>query len=101
MCYQGVKKTKFVEAFKRIVCLPHVFDHGQNRKVIAFCKSSEMEDIARNAGAHFAGGKQLIKQIQVRYYRFLQHITIAYGLAVFYMYLISHNKLAKIMSCNK
>ncbi|XP_011699010.1 PREDICTED: 39S ribosomal protein L1, mitochondrial isoform X2 [Wasmannia auropunctata] len=61
---QGVKKTKFVDAFTRIACLPHAFDHGQNRKILAFCKSSEMEDIARNAGAHFAGGKQLIKQIQ-------------------------------------
>jgi len=29
-----------------------------------------MEDIARNAGAQYAGGKQLIKQIQVRYYCF-------------------------------
>ncbi|XP_011640079.1 39S ribosomal protein L1, mitochondrial [Pogonomyrmex barbatus] len=61
---QDVKKTKFVEAFSRIVCLPHVFDHGQSRKILAFCKTSEMEDVAREAGAHFAGGKQLIKMIQ-------------------------------------
>ncbi|XP_071565001.1 large ribosomal subunit protein uL1 [Temnothorax nylanderi] len=61
---QGIKKTKFVEAFTRLVCLPHGFDHGQNRKVLAFCKTTEMEDIAREAGAHFAGGKQIIKQIQ-------------------------------------
>ncbi|XP_011167787.2 39S ribosomal protein L1, mitochondrial [Solenopsis invicta] len=61
---QGTKKTKFVDAFTKIVCLPHAFDHGQNRKVLAFCNSSEMEDIAKNAGAHYSGGKQLIKLIQ-------------------------------------
>ncbi|XP_011873695.1 PREDICTED: 39S ribosomal protein L1, mitochondrial [Vollenhovia emeryi] len=61
---QGIKKTKFVDAFTRIVCLPHVFSHGQNRKVLAFCQTSEMEDVAKEAGAHFAGGKWLIKKIQ-------------------------------------
>ncbi|XP_018351871.1 PREDICTED: 39S ribosomal protein L1, mitochondrial [Trachymyrmex septentrionalis] len=61
---QGVKKTKFVDSFTRIVCLPHVFDHGQTRKLLVFCKSLEMEEIARNAGADYVGGKQLIKQIQ-------------------------------------
>jgi len=57
-----------VDAFTRIACLPHTFAHGQNRKVLAFCKTLEMENIAQDAGAHFAGGKQLIKQIQVRLY---------------------------------
>ncbi|KYQ51578.1 39S ribosomal protein L1, mitochondrial [Trachymyrmex zeteki] len=61
---QHVKKTKFVDAFTRIVCLPHVFDHGQTRKLLVFCKNPEMEDIARDAGADYVGGKQLIKQIQ-------------------------------------
>jgi len=73
-----------------------MFDHGQDRKILAFCKSSEMEDIARNAGAQYAGGKQLIKQIQVRYcffatyYNYLSH-TIYYTL---------YNKLAKIVFFN-
>ncbi|KAG5311975.1 RS8 protein, partial [Acromyrmex insinuator] len=61
---QGAKKTKFVDPFTRIVCLPHVFDHGQTRKLLVFCKSLEMEEIARGAGADYVGGKQLIKQIQ-------------------------------------
>ncbi|KYN27399.1 39S ribosomal protein L1, mitochondrial, partial [Trachymyrmex cornetzi] len=61
---QGVKKTKFVDPFTRIVCLPHIFDHGQTRKLLVFCKSPEMEEIARDAGADYVGGKQLIKQIQ-------------------------------------
>ncbi|CAL1680077.1 unnamed protein product [Lasius platythorax] len=61
---QGAKKTKFVDAFTRIACLPHSFDHGQSRKILAFCKTPEVQDIARAAGAQYAGGKELIKQIQ-------------------------------------
>ncbi|KAL6434108.1 hypothetical protein ACFW04_005922 [Cataglyphis niger] len=61
---QGVKKTKFVDAFSRIACLPHSFDHGQRRKILAFCKTPEVQEIAREAGAQYAGGKELIKQIQ-------------------------------------
>lgn len=61
---QGVKKTKFVDAFTRIACLPHSFDHGQSRKILAFCKTPEEQEVARTAGAMYAGGKELIKQIQ-------------------------------------
>ncbi|EFN65697.1 39S ribosomal protein L1, mitochondrial [Camponotus floridanus] len=61
---QGSKKTKFVPAFTRIACVPHSFDHGQSRKILAFCKSPEVQQIARTAGAQYAGGKELIKQIQ-------------------------------------
>ena len=82
-----MKKTKFVDPFTRIVCLPHVFDHGQTRKLLVFCKSLEMEEIATNAGADYVGGKQLIKQIQVRYY-FLQHI-IAYIFVICTIYYIT------------
>lgn len=94
MCYQHVKKTKFVDAFTRIVCLPHVFDHGQTRKLLVFCKNPEMEDIARDAGADYVGGKQLIKQIQVRYY-FLQHIAYALVICT-----ISYNKLQRLLFNN-
>ncbi|XP_029661895.1 uncharacterized protein LOC115234732 [Formica exsecta] len=61
---QGTKKTKFVDAFSKIACLPHSFDHGQSRKILAFCKTPEVQEIARAAGAQCAGGKELIKQIQ-------------------------------------
>lgn len=57
---------KFVNAFTRIACVPHSFDHGQSRKILAFCKSPEVQQIARTAGAQYAGGKELIKQIQVK-----------------------------------
>jgi len=46
-----------------------------------------MEEIATNAGADYVGGKQLIKQIQVRYY-FLQHI-IAYIFVICTIYYIT------------
>lgn len=61
---QGTKKTKFVDAFTKITCLPHPFDHGQSRTILAFCKTPEVQDVAREAGAQYAGGKELIKQIQ-------------------------------------
>jgi len=98
MCYQDVKKTKFVDAFTRIICLPHMFDHGQDRKILAFCKSSEMEDIARNAGAQYAGGKQLIKQIQVRYYCFLQYITIVCPMLYIIHYITGLRRLSFLIS---
>lgn len=46
--------------------MPHSFDHGQSRKILAFCKSPEVQEIARAAGAQYAGGKELIKMIQVK-----------------------------------
>ncbi|XP_011153153.1 39S ribosomal protein L1, mitochondrial isoform X2 [Harpegnathos saltator] len=61
---QGVKKTKFVETFSKIACIPNKFEHGQVRKILAFCKSPEMQDLARDTGAHLCGGKELIKQAQ-------------------------------------
>ncbi|XP_014469238.1 PREDICTED: 39S ribosomal protein L1, mitochondrial [Dinoponera quadriceps] len=61
---QGMKKTKFVDNFTKIACIPNGFEHGQVRKILAFCKSPETQDIAKNAGAHLYGGKDLIKQIQ-------------------------------------
>lgn len=64
--FQGVKKNKFVESFSRIISIPHAFSQDQNRKILAFCKSPEMQNIAIDAGAQFAGGKDLIKKIQVR-----------------------------------
>lgn len=53
------------------MCIPHVFNHDQNRKILAFCKDPEMQNAAIEAGAHFAGGKDLIKKIQVRHIIFV------------------------------
>nr|CAI5868231.1 unnamed protein product [Callosobruchus analis] len=61
---QGEKKTRFVDDFTRIVGIPHKFDHGEPRAVLAFCKTLEMQQTAMEAGAQLSGGTELIKQIQ-------------------------------------
>ncbi|KAK0081929.1 hypothetical protein PV325_011367 [Microctonus aethiopoides] len=60
----GEKPTKIVEAFTRTVNVPHVFDHGENRTVIAFAKTPELLQLADKAGATISGDNQLIKRIQ-------------------------------------
>lgn len=47
-----------------MVHIPNNFDHGEERSVIAFCKSIENQKIALDAGAQKAGGLDLIKNIQ-------------------------------------
>lgn len=44
--------------------MPHKFDHGEERSIIAFSKTPENQDIAREAGAQLSGGPDMIKQIQ-------------------------------------
>lgn len=44
--------------------MPQKFDHGEDRSIIAFAKSPEMQEEAKAAGAHLAGGVELIKDIQ-------------------------------------
>lgn len=62
---QGEKPTKMIEAFTRTVNVPHAFDHGENRTVIAFAKTPELLQLADKAGAAVSGDIQLIKKIQV------------------------------------
>nr|CAH7757949.1 unnamed protein product [Callosobruchus chinensis] len=54
----------FLDNFTRLVGIPHKFDHGEQRTVLAFCKTSEMQQSAMDAGAQLSGGTELIKQIQ-------------------------------------
>ncbi|XP_066142320.1 large ribosomal subunit protein uL1 [Euwallacea fornicatus] len=61
---QGEKKTRFVENFKRIAAVPHQFNHGDERSVIAFAKNIESQEKASKEGAQLSGGVDLIKQIQ-------------------------------------
>ncbi|CAG9772235.1 unnamed protein product [Ceutorhynchus assimilis] len=61
---QGEKKTRFVDNFKRIAAIPHKFDHGEERTIIAFAKTLESQKEASDAGAQLAGGAELVKQIQ-------------------------------------
>lgn len=50
--------------FTRVVAIPHRFDHGEERSILALSKSSEIYDDIRNAGAQLVGGLDLIKSIQ-------------------------------------
>jgi len=61
------KKNKFVDKYHKIIELPHSYDHGEDRTILAFCQSTEMMEEARNAGAMLVGGKEVIKSIEVLY----------------------------------
>ncbi|KAJ8937493.1 hypothetical protein NQ314_011883 [Rhamnusium bicolor] len=61
---QGEKKTRYVDNFSRIAAIPHKFDNGEDRTIIAFSKSAECQKEASEAGAQLSGGVELIKQIQ-------------------------------------
>ncbi|KOC65723.1 39S ribosomal protein L1, mitochondrial [Habropoda laboriosa] len=59
------KKNKFVEKFSKVIDTPHTFKHEEApNKILVFCKNLEEQEKARNAGADFVGGIELIKQIQ-------------------------------------
>lgn len=53
-----------MDNFHRIVAIPHMFDHGEERTIIAFTKEPEQQKEATKAGAQLAGGVELIKNIQ-------------------------------------
>lgn len=53
-----------MDNFTRVVAIPHKFEHGEERTVIAFSKSTDTYDDIRNAGAQLVGGVELIKNIQ-------------------------------------
>ncbi|CAG5087389.1 Similar to Mrpl1: 39S ribosomal protein L1 [Cotesia congregata] len=61
---QSERPTKLMEKFSRSVYMPHIFDHGEKRNVIAFVKTEEIKNLARNAGAEVVGGKEIITKIQ-------------------------------------
>lgn len=61
---EGEKKTRFVDNFYRVAPIPHAFDHGEERNILAFTKDVDMQKEARDLGATLAGGIELIKDIQ-------------------------------------
>ncbi|XP_076259787.1 mitochondrial ribosomal protein L1 [Rhynchophorus ferrugineus] len=61
---QAEKKNRFIENFTRIAAVPHKFDHGEDRNILVFAKSEESQNEAREAGAQYVGGPELVKQIQ-------------------------------------
>ncbi|XP_064622242.1 large ribosomal subunit protein uL1m-like [Lineus longissimus] len=58
------KKTKFMKPFKELVRLPHPWDHGETRNILAFCKEPGDIEAAEKMGAVYAGGLDLIKRIE-------------------------------------
>lgn len=68
------KKNKFVDKYHKIIELPHPYDHGEDRTIIAFCQSTEMMEEARNAGAMLVGGKDIIKSIEVYNYFYYTYL---------------------------
>lgn len=70
------KKNKFVDKYHKIIELPHPYDHGEDRTILAFCQSAEMMEEARNAGAMLVGGKEVIKSIEVLYTILLYHLLV-------------------------
>lgn len=60
----GEKKTRFVDNFTRMVAIPHTFEHGEERLIIAFAKDEKIQKETLENGAQLAGGVDLIKQIQ-------------------------------------
>lgn len=54
-----------MDSFYRIVNLPHPFGTYEDRTVLAFCKTPEQVEEAKEAGADLAGGTELIQRIQV------------------------------------
>ncbi|XP_018318443.1 uncharacterized protein LOC108732249 isoform X2 [Agrilus planipennis] len=61
---EGEKKTRLLDDFHRVVAMPHKFDMGEERTVLALAKSPDIQAVARDAGATLVGGVELIKEIQ-------------------------------------
>lgn len=60
----GVKKNKFVDSFSKIAPIPHPFDHGEDRSVLAFCKTPEIKREAEIAGASLVADADTAKKIE-------------------------------------
>ncbi|PNF43636.1 hypothetical protein B7P43_G00697 [Cryptotermes secundus] len=61
---RAAKANRYLDAFTRIVSIPHPFDTGSARSVLVFCKSRELQKSALEAGATVAGDTELIKNVQ-------------------------------------
>uniref|UniRef100_A0A915HNK6 Ribosomal protein L1 n=1 Tax=Romanomermis culicivorax TaxID=13658 RepID=A0A915HNK6_ROMCU len=59
-----IEGKEFIENFKQMIVLPHPFEFGKRRVVMAFTKQADAQMAAREAGAEFAGGEDVIKKIK-------------------------------------
>ncbi|KAF5307332.1 hypothetical protein FQR65_LT07049 [Abscondita terminalis] len=58
----GEKKTRFVDNFTRTVWIPHKFNHGEDRTILAFTKDLEIQEQARKAGAQLVALRGVMKR---------------------------------------
>lgn len=58
------KKNKYVEQFRKVVRLPHLFEFHDPKIILAICKTQEEKQIALETGATMAGGSDIIKQFE-------------------------------------
>jgi len=59
-----LQKQEYVESFKDMFVLPHQFEFGKKRMVMAFSRSPEAQMAAREAGADFVGGTEVIRKVR-------------------------------------
>ncbi|XP_031620369.1 39S ribosomal protein L1, mitochondrial [Contarinia nasturtii] len=57
----GEKATRLVSNFNKLVLLKHPFEHGQERKILAFAKEEVNRSKAIEAGATTVGGSDMVK----------------------------------------
>lgn len=58
------KKTKFHSNFTGLVPVKYTFKHGEERSILAFCKTIDQINEVTDAGATLAGGADIIKGIK-------------------------------------
>lgn len=71
-------QNRYLDAFTRIVSVPHPVDTGSARSVLVFCKSKELQKSALEAGATVAGDIELIRNVQVINTLVLKTIILQY-----------------------
>ncbi|XP_054268311.1 39S ribosomal protein L1, mitochondrial-like [Macrosteles quadrilineatus] len=60
------KSTKFVDKFKKMAILPHIFEQDDltERSILVFCKTNEQKEAAMAAGANLVGGSEIIRDVE-------------------------------------
>lgn len=56
-------QNKYVPEGAQVISLPHEFDHGEKRTILAFAKDIKQQAAALEAGADTAGGPDLVKKV--------------------------------------
>ncbi|KOX74520.1 39S ribosomal protein L1, mitochondrial [Melipona quadrifasciata] len=75
------KKNKYVDRFTKVIDTPHIFTSTENsRTVLAFSKNLQEQENAKNAGADYIGGVELIRKIQNGSFNFKEYdYVVAYA----------------------